>query len=196
LTKPRKANLRTAAQASPFRDKTRVVDLREEKASLEFLGYTFRRYRDPYGRDSRYLNAGPSKKAWQRERDRISEMTDRRQGCTPITRLIERLNRQLEGWGSSFSLGYPRDAYRDINWHLGYRVASHLKHHRSQRAHTRRRRGCRYRNIYNGWGEPDAGNPHVRFDQGTGSRICHSPSYRPILPSSFFGILLRDTPDL
>jgi RNA-directed DNA polymerase len=115
------------------RDKTRVVDLREEKASLDFLGYTFRWCRDRYGRDTRYLNVGPSKKALQRERDRISEMTDRRQGCTPIPQLIGKLNRQLEGWANYFSLGYPRDGYRNINWHVGYRLANHLKHHRSQR---------------------------------------------------------------
>jgi RNA-directed DNA polymerase len=115
------------------RDKTRVVDLREEKASLDFLGYTFRWNRDRYGRDSKYLNVEPSKKALQRERDRINELTDRRQGCTPIPRLIDKLNRQTEGWANYFSLGYPRDAYRNINWHLGYRLANHLKHHRSQR---------------------------------------------------------------
>ena len=46
---------------------------------------------------------------------------------------MEGLNRQLEGWGSYFSVGYPREAYRDINWHLGYRLANHLQHHRSQR---------------------------------------------------------------
>jgi RNA-directed DNA polymerase len=115
------------------RDKTRVVDLREEKASLDFLGYTFRWRRDLYGRNQRYLHVEPSKKALQRERDRINELTDRRQGCTPITDLIGRLNRQLRGWGNYFSLGYPSRAYRKINWHLGYRLANHLKHHRSQR---------------------------------------------------------------
>jgi RNA-directed DNA polymerase len=115
------------------RDKTRVVDLREQKASLDFLGYTFRWQQDRYGRDRRYLYVGPSKKALQKERDRISEMTDRRQGCTPIPRLIQTLNRQLKGWANYFSLGYPRDAYRNINWHVGYRLANHLKHHRSQR---------------------------------------------------------------
>jgi RNA-directed DNA polymerase len=115
------------------RDKTRVVDLREDQASLDFLGYTFRWHRDRYGRDRRYLYVGPSKKALQKERDRISEMTDRRQGCTPIPRLIDTLNRQLQGWANYFSLGYPRAAYRNINWHLGYRLANHLQHHRSQR---------------------------------------------------------------
>ncbi len=110
-----------------------MVDLREEKASLDFLGYTFRWQRDRYGRSQRYLHVGPSKKAMQRERDRINELTDRRQGCTPIPRLIAKLNRQLKGWANYFSLGYPRDAFRGINWHLGYRLANHLKHHRSQR---------------------------------------------------------------
>jgi RNA-directed DNA polymerase len=115
------------------RDKTRVVDLREEKASLDFLGYTFRWHRDQYGRNQRYLHVAPSTKALQRERARINELTDRRQGCTPIPHLIERLNRQLKGWGNYFSLGYPSRAYRKINWHVGYRLANHLQHHRSQR---------------------------------------------------------------
>jgi hypothetical protein len=38
-----------------------------------------------------------------------------------------KLNRQLEGWANYFSLGYPRQAYRKINWHVGYRLANHLK---------------------------------------------------------------------
>ena len=69
--------------------------------------------------------------------DRINELTDRRQGCTPIPQLIDRLNRQLKGWAHYFSLGYPRKAYRKINWHAGYRLANHLKHHRSQRPYRR-----------------------------------------------------------
>src|ERR1700686_1916011 len=44
--------------------------------------------------------------------ERINELTDRRQGCTPIPQLIARLNRQLKGWGNYFSLGYPSRAYR------------------------------------------------------------------------------------
>jgi hypothetical protein len=88
---------------------------------------------DQYSRDRRYLHVGPSKKSVQRDRDRINEMTDRRQGYTPLPRLIGRLNRQLRGWANYFSLGYPPEAYRDINWHLGYRLTNHLRHNRSQR---------------------------------------------------------------
>jgi RNA-directed DNA polymerase len=117
------------------RDKTRVVDLREEKASLDFLGFTFRRQRDLYGSGRRYLNVEPSKKSLQRERDAITALTDRSQGCTPIPRLIAKINRQLKGWANYFSYGYPRRAFRNINWHVGYRLANHLKHHCSQRAY-------------------------------------------------------------
>jgi RNA-directed DNA polymerase len=43
------------------REKTRVVDLREEGASLNFLGYTFGWDRDRKGRDRRFLNVFRSK---------------------------------------------------------------------------------------------------------------------------------------
>ena len=115
------------------RDKTRVIDLRKEKASLDFLGYTFCWYRDRYGRGHRYLHVGPSKKALQRERDKLTEMTDSHQCHKPIPKLIEGLNRHLKGWGNYFKFGYPRDAYREINWHVGHRLFRHLNR-RSQRA--------------------------------------------------------------
>jgi len=41
------------------RDKTRVIHLGEEQASLDFLGYPFRWHRGRYGRGSRYLHVGP-----------------------------------------------------------------------------------------------------------------------------------------
>jgi RNA-directed DNA polymerase len=115
------------------RDKTRVINLREEKASLDFLGYTFCWYRDRYGRGNRYLHVGPSKKALQRERDKLTEMTNSHQCHKPIPKLIEGLNRQLKGWGNYFKYGYPRDAFREINWHVGQRLFRHLNR-RSQRA--------------------------------------------------------------
>ena len=61
------------------REKTRVVNLREKGASLDFLGYTFRYDRDLKGRGGAYLNVFPSKKAVQREREQLREMTDSHQ---------------------------------------------------------------------------------------------------------------------
>ena len=51
----------------------------------------------------------------------------------PIPQLIAELNRQLKGWGNYFQFGYPRDAFRAINWHVGQRLFRHLNR-RSQRA--------------------------------------------------------------
>jgi RNA-directed DNA polymerase len=61
------------------REKTRVVDLREPGASLNFLGYTFRYDRDRKGRNRKYLNVFPSSKAVQREREKLHEMTKSRE---------------------------------------------------------------------------------------------------------------------
>ena len=114
------------------REKTRVVDLKEEEASLDFLGYTFRYDRDRKGRGHRYLNVVPSKKALQRERDQLRAMTDTTQSHKPLPRLIAELNRHLKGWGNYFSFGYARSAYGRINTFVLHRLYCHVGR-RSQR---------------------------------------------------------------
>ncbi len=114
------------------REKTRVVDLRVEGASLDFLGYTFRYDRDLKGRDRKYLNVFPSKKAVQREREKLHEMTDSHQCFKPIPTLIGELNRHLKGWANYFSFGYPTSAYSEIERHVQGRLIQHLRR-RSQR---------------------------------------------------------------
>lgn len=119
------------------RDKTRTVKLNEPKASLDFLGYTFRYDRDRHGRERRYLNLCASRKALQRERDKLREMTGP-QGCfKPIPVLIGQINEHLRGWGNYFGQGYPRQAFRDINWYVQQRLIRHLKR-RSQRPYRLR----------------------------------------------------------
>jgi len=88
------------------REKTRVVDLREPGASLDFLGYTFRYDRDLKGRGRKYLNVFPSNKAVQQEREQLHKMTDSHQCFKPIPNLIGELNRHLKGWAAYFSFGY------------------------------------------------------------------------------------------
>ncbi|MFQ5927779.1 MAG: group II intron reverse transcriptase/maturase [Terriglobia bacterium] len=114
------------------RDKTRVVDLREAGAGLDFLGYTLRWDRDRQGRPWRYLNALPSKKALARERAKLREMTSASQSHTPLPELVERLNRHLAGWANYFSWGYPRGAYWELDWYVRERLMRHLGR-RSQR---------------------------------------------------------------
>ena len=114
------------------REKTRVVDLKQEGASLDFLGYTFRFDRDLRGRGHKYLNVQPSKKALLRERAKLRAMTSRHVCFQPIPDLIAAANRQTQGWANYFKLGYPRMAFRTINAYLQERLACHLRR-RSQR---------------------------------------------------------------
>jgi RNA-directed DNA polymerase len=114
------------------RDKTRVVNLKEEGASLDFLGFTFRYDRDLQGREWRYLNVSPSEKALKRERAKLHQMTDCHQCFKPIPVLTEELNRHLNGWKNYFDFGYARKAFREINTYVRDRLTQHLKR-RSQR---------------------------------------------------------------
>lgn len=114
------------------REKTRVVKLKEEGADLAFLGFTFRYDRDRLGRPHRYLNLFPSRKSVIREQSVLREKTGLRFSSVPILDLIDRLNRHLCGWSNYFNLGYPRDAFRQINHYVRLRLDRHLDR-RSQR---------------------------------------------------------------
>ena len=114
------------------REKTRVVNLREKGESLDFLGFTFRYYDDLKGRGWRYLNVSPSAKAMKKEREKLKELTGVSQTYVPLPELIRVLNRQLDGWANYFRFGYPREAFREINWYVRDRLKRHLRR-RSQR---------------------------------------------------------------
>jgi len=113
------------------REKTRVIDLKQKGASLDFLGFTFRYDRSRLGA-GRYLNVAPSKKALKRERQKLRQMTSKAHGWKPIPVLIAELNRHLRGWANYFRFGYPRDAFDQINRHVLLRLGRHLRR-RSQR---------------------------------------------------------------
>jgi len=114
------------------RKKTRVVNLNRPRASLDFLGYTFRYDRDLHGRAHRYLNLFPSKKALERARNTIRELTSSRRSCVPITVVIDDLNRWQKGWTGYFSHGYPGKAFHHLNGFIAQTLTKHLRR-RSQR---------------------------------------------------------------
>ena len=89
------------------RSKTRMVDLKQPSASVDFLGYTFRFDRDLFGRGGRYLNVFPSKRSLARFRDRVRELTASCRGLVPVDDLVRDVSRYLAGWGRYFSHGYP-----------------------------------------------------------------------------------------
>ena len=114
------------------REKTRVVNLREVGACLDFLGYSFRYDRDLHGRARRYLNVFPSRKSLAKERAQLRQMTDARMSFKPLPILITDVNQHLRGWANYFSFGYPQMAYRQINAFIRDRLSRHLRR-RSQR---------------------------------------------------------------
>lgn len=114
------------------REKTRVVNLNEPGAELNFLGFTFRYDRDLKGRPHKYLNVFPSRKAVKKELAKIHELTDGRHSCQPIVKVIEEINKQTASWIPYFSFGYPRKAFRRINAMIQLRLRQHLNR-RSQR---------------------------------------------------------------
>jgi RNA-directed DNA polymerase len=114
------------------RSKTRVVDLKEPGASVDFLGFTFRYDRDLYGRGLRYLNVVPSKKTLKRFRVRIRELTSSRRNFVPIAEVVAEVNRYLQGWARYFAHGYPRRAFSRADSFVIERMVRHLRR-RSQR---------------------------------------------------------------
>lgn len=114
------------------REKTRVVNLNEPAASVDFLGFTFRYDRDLHGGPHRYLNVFPSKKSQARARDKLRELTRSQRCFMPIPVMIAETNRWLHSWANYFRHGYPRVAFRHINWFTQQRLIRHLQR-RSQR---------------------------------------------------------------
>ncbi len=63
--------------------KTKVVNLQNPGESFDFLGYTFRYDKDLRGRNHRYLNPGPSKKALNAEREKIRALLNKQHSHVP-----------------------------------------------------------------------------------------------------------------
>ena len=114
------------------RDKTRVIDLKQQGKRLNFLGYMFRYDRDLKGNNYRYLNVTISEKALKRERQRLRELINVKRCFVPLPKLIEELNCHLRGWANYFSYGYPRKGFRKVNAYVRERLTQHVRR-RSQR---------------------------------------------------------------
>ena len=114
------------------RKKTEVINVRSPDAALTFLGYSFRYEKDAYKKNSCYLRRSPSRKAMQRARDRIRELTSHRKGCFPIYEVVRELNWFLIGWSNYFKTGYPGRAFRSLNHYVLTRMYLFLRR-KSQR---------------------------------------------------------------
>jgi len=114
------------------REKTRVVQMRQPGASLNFLGFTFRYEQDLFGRNRRYLRVEPSRKAEERLRAKVHEQTGPQWGWMPLPSMLGRLNQTLRGWCAYFRHGHPNRVFHRLDGYLLKRLWQHLRR-RSQR---------------------------------------------------------------
>ena len=88
--------------------KTRLVDLRRGKEGLVFLGCTIWKKRSiQRWPDKHFMQRWPSPKATKKLRDRVRELTSKRQSGKDVKQIIAELTPVLRGWGNYFRTGMP-----------------------------------------------------------------------------------------
>jgi RNA-directed DNA polymerase len=93
--------------------KTRMVDLRRGKESFVFLGCTIRKRRSIQRvPDKHFMQRWPSPKATKKLRDRVRELTSKRQSGKDVKQIVAELTPVLRGWGNYFRTG---NANREFN---------------------------------------------------------------------------------
>ncbi|HEU4349379.1 MAG TPA: group II intron reverse transcriptase/maturase [Actinoplanes sp.] len=111
-------------------DKTRVVDLRDGREGLDFLGCHFRaRMSGRLWQQRRvvryYLHRWPSQRAMKRLREKVKARTGRnRVGVKDIRIVIEDLNPILRGWGNYFRTGNAATKFRQVDYYVVQRLHS------------------------------------------------------------------------
>ena len=116
------------------RDKTKVLDMRADKAALGFLGYEFRFVRSRYG-EGRYLTFGPSMKSVKKVCAKVKEQTLSIMKPVKNEEIVQRVNKILVGWDNYFQCGYPTRMFNKVNWYVRQRLYLHFNR-KSQRGYV------------------------------------------------------------
>jgi RNA-directed DNA polymerase len=108
-------------------DKTKVVDLRDGREGLDFLGCHFRARMSGRLWEQRrivryYLHRWPSQTAMARLRAKVRDRTGRNRVGIDIRDVIAELNPILRGWGNYFRTGNAADKFRQIDWYVTRRL--------------------------------------------------------------------------
>jgi RNA-directed DNA polymerase len=122
----------------PKAAKTRIVELAVGGEGLDFLGFHHRLVRSDgrrTGKHVMFLARWPAKKAMQRVRDRIRELTDRRRMLLPIEVIVADVNRVVRGWAAYFRYGNSAQFFEKITSYARMRMAIFVsKRHKRSRA--------------------------------------------------------------
>ena len=106
--------------------KTRIVNLLEDKASFDFLGFTFRFDIDINGNPWKYLNIFPSDRSLANLRDELRQ-TIKVGRKMSLMATIGKVNTILRGWSNYFDFGYPRVVFRKVNYFVRQRFSCLLR---------------------------------------------------------------------
>lgn len=136
-TEPAMAVLETVLQRLELtlnRDKTCVVDARQQ--AFDFLGFSIRWARSRRTGNG-YPNVEPSKRAEQRIKARIKELTARHRAPVPMPRLIAEVNQVLRGWSGYFHYGHCTKVFGRVRWFAEERVRTQLRERHKVRTRWR-----------------------------------------------------------
>jgi len=121
--------------------KTKVVDLREGREGLDFLGCHFRaRMSGRLWEQKRivryYLHRWPSQKAMKRLRDKVHACTGRNRVGADIREVIADLNPILRGWGNYFRTGNAGKKFRQADDYVVWRLRTLMVRKRGRNLHA------------------------------------------------------------
>ena len=121
--------------------KTKVVDLREGREGLDFLGCHFRARMSGRLWEQRriirfYLHRWPSQRAMTRLWEKIRLRTGSNRVGTDIREVIADLNPLLRGWGNYFRTGNAAVKFRQVDRHVAWRLIRLLIKKRGRNLHA------------------------------------------------------------
>lgn len=112
-------------------EKTKVVDLREGREGLDFLGCHFRARVSgrmlERGVRRYYLQRWPSQRAMKRVRGKVKAKTGRGRAGQDIREIIADLNPILRGWGNYFRTGNAAKKFNQIDRYVVWRLAGLMR---------------------------------------------------------------------
>ena len=122
-------------------DKTRVVDLREGREGLDFLGRHFHaRMSGRLWEQKRivryYLQRWPSQRAMKRVREKVKAKTGHNRVGADIRDVIADLNPLLRGWGNYFRTGNAGVKFRQIDDYVVHRLRDLMVDKRGRNLHA------------------------------------------------------------
>jgi RNA-directed DNA polymerase len=122
-------------------DKTKIVDLRDGREGLDFLGCHFRACMSGRLWEQKrivryYLHRWPSQRAMKRLRNKLRARTGRNRCGDDIREVIADLNPLLRGWGNYFRTGNAARKFRQVDWYVVGRLHGLMVKKRGRNLHA------------------------------------------------------------